>query len=57
MLIYISEIVPQDSQANESNFEQIDLVLGEELPGVEGVVGDACVVLGSPGRVVTALVI
>ena len=25
MFIYISEIVPQDSQANESNFEQIDL--------------------------------
>ena len=25
MFIYISEIVPRDSQANESNFEQIDL--------------------------------
>ena len=25
MFIYISEIVPQDSQTNESNFEQIDL--------------------------------
>ena len=25
MFIYISEIVLQDSQANESNFEQIDL--------------------------------
>ena len=25
MVIYISEIVPRDSQANESNFEQMDL--------------------------------
>ena len=25
MFIYISEIVPRDSQANESNFEQINL--------------------------------
>ena len=24
MFIYISEIVPRDSQANESNFKQID---------------------------------
>ena len=25
MFIYISKIVPQDSQANETNFEKIDL--------------------------------
>ena len=25
MFIYISKIVPRDSQANESNFEKIDL--------------------------------